>query len=374
MHVNVVVLDKLGLDELPAHRLLGVGPLGLDFDRIQWLLARGGHPLFEEGRGELELRFHQLVAGEVKEVLLGVAQVDLGQFFFDFGAKSGLVGHGTLSEKLVKKLGVQRGGLNVVDLLELESEVTGRQRVLFGIESEYLVDVKVLFEVAHVDDQTVSFGEGLEVLFERTSAHRVEAEATVLVCGTFDRLTLLGDDVKVAVEQVVVAGGLHLAHGAIALAKVFDFFVQVLFIGFEDVERNLHLVAHLKLDLRSDSEVKFKAVAVGAKVQVTSYGQRLTQNVNFLALEVGVQLVLKALVDFVSRDGLLVLLANQRHGRHSGAKPRNPRFFAVVGKLLLNGFCVFAAFDSQSEARVQIRVDGPVCVHGQIVFEKGVQR
>ena len=115
-------------------------------------------------------------------------------------------------------------------------------------------------------------------------------------------------------------------------------------------------------------------MAVGTKVQVTSYGQRLTQNVNFLALEVGVQLVLKALVDFVGGNRLLVLLANQRHGRHSGTKPRNPRFLAVVSKLLLNGFCVFAAFDSQSEARVQIRVDGPVCVHGQIVFEKGVQR
>ena len=51
-------------------------------------------------------------------------------------------------------------------------------------------------------------------------------------------------------------------------------------------------------------------MAVGAKIQITSYGQRLTQNVNFLALEVGVQLVLKALVDFVGCDGLLVLLAN----------------------------------------------------------------
>ena len=133
-------------------------------------------------------------------MLLRVALVDLSQFLFDFGAKSGFVGHRTLSEELVKELGVQGCGLNVVDLLELESEVACRQRIFFGVESEYLVDVKILFEVAHVDDQTVTFGEGLEVLLERASADRVEAKAAVLVGSAFNGLTLLGDDVEVSVE------------------------------------------------------------------------------------------------------------------------------------------------------------------------------
>ena len=83
MNVQVVVFNKLGLNQLPAHGLLGFGPLGFHFGSIQRLIARAGHPLFEKLGGQLKLSLHQLVGRGVKKVLLGIAQVDLRQLLSD---------------------------------------------------------------------------------------------------------------------------------------------------------------------------------------------------------------------------------------------------------------------------------------------------
>ena len=122
-------------------------------------------------------------------------------------------------------------------------------------------------------------------------------------------LTAASDHIKLTIKEVIVACFIDLAHGAVALAQVLDLLVEVLRRGFHHIERNLDSLAHFKIQLWSKTHVKLKGMRVRAEVNAARNGQGLAQNFNFFALEVGIKLILKAFVNLVSRNGLLVLLA-----------------------------------------------------------------